>query len=210
MLKTWLALKDKTEMKLPLETTPLIEAVYGGEVEIQDEALSKELSIAIKKAQKNERTDIDQAKLRLIPFPSDDRLLLDRNHAFDEDDPTLADAFKAMTRLTDPTITLICLHLVNGNVHLDEEGLSNPLDTATKPNRDLTKELLRRSINVQHRDIVKYFMNYKPDWKEWKEVAALKYTIPVFFESGVCELKDSKYAIVLDRQTGLAVQKEKK
>ncbi|GER79726.1 conserved hypothetical protein [Candidatus Denitrolinea symbiosum] len=210
MLKTWFALKNKTVLSLPEETTALIETVYGGDMGIQDEALSKELDTAIKKAQKTEREEIDQAKLRLIPSPSDDRLLLDRNHAFDEDDPTLADSFKAMTRLTDPTITLICLHQANGKIYLDEEDLSSPLDNTTKPTKDLTKELLRRSISVQHRDIVRYFVNYEPTWKGWNEVAALKYTIPIVFENGICQLQNSKYAIVLDRQTGITIQKETK
>lgn len=210
MLKTWLALKDKTAMDLPEETAALIEAVYGRDVEIQDEALSKELEAAIKKAQKTEREEVDQAKSRLIPSPSDDRLMLERNHAFDEDDPTLADSFKAMTRLTDPTITLICLHRVDGKTYLDEEDSSSPLDDTIKPTGDLIKELLRRSISVQHRDIVRYFINHEPTWKGWKEVAALKYTIPIVFENGICQLQNSKYAIVLNHQTGITIQKEAK
>jgi CRISPR-associated endonuclease/helicase Cas3 len=210
MLKTWLALKDKTEMTLPGETTALIEAVYGGEIEIKDEALQKEMETAIEKAEGKERKAIFDAVQQLIKAPDEDDLLSQRNSNLDEDDPTIHHAFRAMTRDADPSISLICIHRINGNLHLDTEGNTNPLDISTKPDKDLVKQLLRQNINVQNRTVLDAFAYKDPEltWKHWKEVAALKYVMPVIFENGRCELEGKKYALILDRQTGLTILKE--
>jgi len=209
MLKTWLTLKDSTEMNLPAQTTALIEAVYGEDFEINDEALQKEMEDAIEKAEKKERKAIYEAAKQLITTPSDEDLLLQRNNNLDEDDPTVNAAFRAMTRLTQPSISLICLHRVNGNLYLDPANTTHPLDTTIKPDKDVIKELLKHSVNLQHRTIVDYFSNKKPEI-DWKEVAALKYSKPIIFEDGKCtlEVEGTKYTLVLDRQTGLEIQKE--
>jgi len=205
MLKTWLTLKGKTEISLPQETTALIEAVYGEEVEIRDEALRKEMEAAIEKAKENERTEIFNAISCLIYAPSNEDLITQRNNQLEEDDPTVHHAFRAMTRSADPGVSLICLHRVNGVVCLDPEG-ATPLDLSAKPDKELTKKLLRQNVNVQNRMVVNFFMGKSET--TWKDVAALKYAIPVIFENGRFMLDGKKHALNLDRYTGLTLQKE--
>lgn len=209
MLKTWLALKDKSAMTLPSETTALIESVYGDEIEISDKALQKEIEKAIEKAEQKEKADIFHAVQQLIYAPGDDGLLTQRNSNLDEDDPTIHKAFRAATRNADPSISLICLHRVNGGLYLDPEGGVTQLDTSAKPDKELVKQLLRRSISVQNRTVIDYFTDNKPEFT-WKETAALKYSTPVIFENGrfTFTFKDKKYVLMLDRQTGLTIQKE--
>lgn len=209
MLKTWLALKDKLAMTLPGETTALIESVYGDEIEISDKTLQKEMEEAIEKAERKEKADIFHAVQQLIYAPGDDGLLTQRNSNLDEDDPTIHKAFRAATRNADPSISLICLHRVNGGLYLDPEGGVTQLDTSAKPDKELVKQLLRRSISVQNRTVIDYFADNKPEFT-WKETAALKYSTPVIFENGrfTFAFKDKKYVLMLDRQTGLTIQKE--
>src|SRR5690606_32732903 len=208
MLKTWLALKDKSEMTLPSETTALIESVYNDKIEISDKALQKEMEEAIEKAEGKERVDIFKAVQQLIGSPNDD-LLSQRNSNLDEDDPTIHKAFRVATRSADPSISLICLHRANGALYLDPEGGTTPLDITAKPDKELVKQLLRQSISVQNRKVMDYFSENKPEFT-WKETAALKYATPVVFEDGRFSftLKDKKYVMVLDRNTGLTIQKE--
>lgn len=210
MLKTWLALKDYNEMNLPAQTTNFIEAVYDDDLEISDEALHREIEEAIEKAERNERKAIYEATLQLIETPHFEDLLYQRNNNLNEDDPTVNAAFRAMTRLAEPSVSLICLHRVDGKLFLVPSGETKPLDDAAKPDRELAKELLKCSVNLQHYAVVKYFNENASDvsWKGWKEVAALKYTIPIVFEDGKCKLEGTKYTLVLDRQTGLVIQKE--
>jgi CRISPR-associated endonuclease/helicase Cas3 len=210
MLKTWLTLKDKTEMNLPAQTTSLIEAVYGEDYEISDEALRKEMEDAIEKAEKKERKAIYEAAKQLIERPDYEDLLDQRNNNLDEDDPNVNVAFRAMTRLAEPSVSLICLHSVNGNLYIDPANTRKALDKTVKPDKDLVKELLKHSVNLQHHRVVEYFSKNKPElnWKEWKEVAALKYVTPIVFEDGRCTLEGTKYTLVLDRQRGLEIQKE--
>ncbi|MBI5295635.1 MAG: CRISPR-associated helicase Cas3' [Chloroflexi bacterium] len=205
MLKTWLALKGKTALRLPEETTALIESVYGGEVEIPDEALRKEMEDAIQKAAKNERSEIFKADTCLIYEPNKEDLLSQRNNQLEEDDPTVHRAFRAMTRSADTGVSLICLHRVNGVVCLDPEG-ATPLDLSAKPDKELTKQLLRQNVNVQNRMVVNFFMGKSEP--AWKEVAALKFTIPVIFENGRFVLEGERHTINLDRNIGLTLQKE--
>lgn len=208
MLKTWLTLKDKSELTLPAETAALIESVYGEKIVIKDEALQKKLEEAIEIAAAHERNEIYQARTRLVCQPENDNLLNQRNNQLEEDDPTVHRAFRAMTRSADPGILLICLHRVNGAVCLDPEGII-PIDLSVKPDKDLTIKLLRQSVNAQNRAVMEYFSKdkSKPD-TAWKEVAALKYAIPVVFENGRFLLDGSKYTLVLDRKLGLTLQKE--
>ena len=112
-----------------------------------------------------------------------------------------------MTRDADPSISLICLHRVNGVLYLNPEGDGTPLDISAKPDKELIKLLLRQSISVQNRKVIDYFTENKPEFT-WKETAALKYAIPVIFEEGRFTLKDKKYFMILDRTTGLTIQKE--
>jgi CRISPR-associated endonuclease/helicase Cas3 len=210
MLKTWLTLKDQIEMNLPSQTTFLIEEVYGEDFEINDETLQKEMEEAIEKAELEERKAISKAERQLIAEPTEPALLKQENSNLDEEDPTVNAAFRAMTRDAEPSISLICLHRVDENLYLDPANTEMPLDIKTKPDKDLTKELLKHSVNLQHRTVVDYFKDgsHGTKWKEWKEVAALKYSVPIVFENGRCKLEGMKYALVLDRQTGLEIQKE--
>jgi CRISPR-associated endonuclease/helicase Cas3 len=208
MLKTWLALKDKTAMTLPEETTPLIEAVYGGEAEIQEEALRSALEVAVEKEKQSARSEVFKAKQQLIASPEKEDLLSNNNKNLDEDDPTVHHAFRAATRSADPSVTLICLHRVGDGISLDPEA--SPLDTSRKPEKDVVRQLLRQSISVQNRRAVDFFINHNTEfsWKDWKEVAALKYAFPIVFENGRYPLTGTNYALILDRQTGLTIQKE--
>jgi CRISPR-associated endonuclease/helicase Cas3 len=210
MLKTWLTLKDQTEINLPSQTTFLIEKVYGEDLEINDEILRKELEDAIEKAEQEERKAISKAERQLIAKPTEPALLKQENSNLDEEDPTLNAAFRAMTRDTEPSISLICLHRVGENLYLDPANTKYPLDTAEKPDKDLIKELLKRSVNLQHYIVVDHFRDgsHGTKWKGWNEVAALKYSVPIVFENGRCKLEGTKYTLVLDRQTGLTIQKE--
>jgi CRISPR-associated endonuclease/helicase Cas3 len=206
MLKTWLALKGKSTITLPAETSPLIESVYGEEVGIKDKALQKELEEAIQKAAENERSEIFNAVTRLIYEPDKEDLLSQPNNQLEEDDPTVHHAFRAMTRSADPGVSLICLHRVNGAVCLDLKG-TTPIDLSAKPDKELTKQLLRQNVNVQNRMVVDYFSKNKPE-AAWKEVAALKYSVPVVFENGQFALESKNYTFILDRFLGLTLQKE--
>jgi CRISPR-associated endonuclease/helicase Cas3 len=180
--------------------------VYGDEIEISDEALQKEMEEAIEKAEGKERADIFKAVQQLIYAPGDEGLLTQRNNNLDEDDPTVHKVFRAATRNAEPSISLICLHRINGAVCLDLEG-SMPIDLSVKPDKEFVKQLLRQNINVQNRMVIDYFADNKPEFA-WKETAALKYSIPVIFENGRFALEGKKYVLILDRQTGLTLQKE--
>lgn len=209
MLKTWLELKDKSTIILPQETTALIEAVYG-DVLVKDEILRNEIEDAIEKAKQKECKAVFNAITQLIYEPDEEDLLDRRNNALDEDNPAINVAFRAMTRDAEPGITLICLHRVENSLRLSPDDPHSIVDVTEKPDKELTKKLLRNSLNLQNFAIVKYFGEQEPElkWKGWKEAAALKHCVPIVFDNGRCHLPNSKHVLILDRHLGLFIHKE--
>ncbi len=210
MLKTWLVLKDMTEITLPAQTTDLIEAVYGDDIEISDENLRKDMEEAIEKARKKERDALSVSIKQLIPEVTEKHLLSQPNNNFEEEDSNVHVAFKAMTRLSEPSVSLICLHRINGNLYLDYIATQDQIDENTKPDKDLIKKILRQSISIQKRQVVDFFNKNSSSlsWSHWKEVAALKHVFPVVFEEGTCRLDEIKYILRLDTKTGLETKQE--
>jgi hypothetical protein len=178
-------------------------------VEFQDETLRSLLEAAVEKEEQSTRSDIHKAKQQLIASPEEEDLLSKNNKNLDEDDPSIHHAFRAATRNAEPSVTLICLHRVAEGISLGPEDASL-LEPSHKPEKDVVRQLLRQSVNVQKRVVVDYFVNHNPEpsWKDWKEVAALKYVFPIVFENGRYPLAGTKYALILDRHTGLTIQKE--
>lgn len=205
LLHTWLSLAGRSKIDLPADTTLLIEAVYSGQLVIPDERLRQALDWAERDAQKKEREVIFRAREKLIARPEDEDLLFNRNFSLEEEDPKVHEAFRALTRLVEPGVSLICLHRVAGQIHPDPEGVGTPLDLNRKPDLAMTRDLLRCAVSVQRKAIVDHFIA-KGIHPPWEEVAALRYQFPVIFENGRCSLEGTSITLVLSRETGLEIQ----
>lgn len=209
LMRTWLTINPRTEISIPDETSALIEAVYSSDdpqVPISHRFVN-ELRAADEEKRRSSAKEIFQAAQRIIASPEDEDLLDNRNENLEEDDPKVHQAFQALTRLIEPSVSLICLHQTpNGPAF--EPGAA-PVNLAWKPDFETIKQLLRCALTVQRREVVRHFLS-SGDYP-WKDTAALSHHfLVVFDENGLCHLPDAPFTLKLDRETGLEILLEGK
>ncbi len=212
LLRTWLVLRGREGLSLPDETSRLIEAVYGRA--LNDSELNpifqKALHEAEEKARLEQEKETAQAKKRIVALPDYEDLLTDRNEGLEEDDPKVNEAFRALTRLAEPSVSLICLHETAQGPVLDIDGTSAPVDIKKRPNLQLAKKLLMCALSVQRRDVVEFFVRNIKTSSAWRESAAVRYHYPVKFDrNGEYHPEGAGFTMKLTRELGLEVlQKE--
>lgn len=209
LLRTYLALKDRDRVTLPEETTALIEAVYGAELQLDEAAQMYQdaLRAARDKMEKQVRETEARAKRLLIYEPHDSRLLFQRNWQLEEENPEVNRALQARTRDIDLSVSLICLQQgAEGLAVQTAEGLVGiELDEALSSAQ--IRQLLQNAITVQHPGIVRHFLREEQEIPaSWRKNAALRYCRPAIFEKGYCRLPG--YTLRLTRAYGLEIMKE--
>ncbi len=213
LLRTWQVLHGHEQIHLPDETSALIEAVYGDGLPMDQ--LSPVFLVALRKAEEKARLDRDkeilQARQRLVAAPEDEQLLTSGIDGLEEDNPAVHQAFRAMTRLIEPGVSLICLHQTGAGLALEPDGSGAPLDLHTRPNLTMARDLLKRVVSVQNRAVVDYFIQRGSASPEWKTSSALRYHYPAIFDAnGECLLEGAGLILKLTRELGLVVLKEAK
>ena len=220
LLRSWLVLKGQKQasIAIPVICRSLIEKVYGDQrEELYSAALKEALADSWKGMAKEQQRAEDVAAERIINRPNYKRLLTEPNMSLgEEDDPELAPAFRALTRLGDPGVQVICLHLVNGMLHLEPDGSDVEIVVNAKPDKSAVLMLLRHSVAVRHPDPSVESALLEPEagslaaelLAQWKQVSALRFCRPVVFIGGAYRLPKTFYIIKLSRVLGLVVQKE--
>lgn len=206
LLRSLFVLHDiKDQLTLPDQTIALIEAVYG------DEATPKNLSAhwvdAFEKArlkmQNNQTKAEAEAHKRLVAKPDYEDLLLLRNDLLAEEDAELHQSLQALTRLIQPTVSLVCLHQQPDGLSLDPEG-SVEIDLKTKPTHDQTKDLAQRVVNVSHPAVRNYFLR-QVEPRGWRDHTLLHTHRAAIFTKGECYLEGTDYLLRLSRRMGLEI-----
>jgi CRISPR-associated endonuclease/helicase Cas3 len=178
LLHTWLALQECKRVEIPDDIEGLIERVYG-EPGVPIPVALTEAAKALRQEWMNESGPAAlQAKLTVIPPPDDDDpfqqtlSLLD-----DEDAPNAALPLRALTRLGEPTVTLVCACRVGERLVLDPEtDARDPQRLPSHPSarREAEKALLLRSVRLQSKEWVPHFAAQPPP-KAWEESSALRH-----------------------------------
>ncbi|MCB0188693.1 MAG: CRISPR-associated helicase Cas3', partial [Caldilineaceae bacterium] len=124
LLRTYLTLRDATELLLPVQTASLIEAVYDETSTLPplSPALTELLTKAAETMMRNQDKARAEAKNRLIPKPNDEDLLSKRSPGLEEDSPELHSTFQALTRLGKRTIAVVCLHQTAQGLNTEPDG----------------------------------------------------------------------------------------
>ncbi len=208
LLRSWLELQSIEQIKIPGEIERLIEAVY--DLEKPNENLSGELKdvwqTSLAKCLKSISDDNDQAENRYIKPPSYSRHISGIfTNNLEEDNPDIHQSLQAVTRLTQPTATVICLWEKDGKAYLDE-SLTEEIDLNKKPYLEQTKELLRRSLSISNKSVVfKFFAEEVP--KGWQESALLRnHRVILFDENRKCE--KFGHTFTLHEKLGLEITKK--
>ncbi len=144
LLRTWLAIRDRSRLRTPDETEALIEGIYGADAVKPDigQELSAFWDATQRELNKNlleERQAAQEAYIR--PPSHDDALTLAVN---------VADANQAMarTRLLRPSATFIVLFPnANGGLSFDPDG-DIAVQESEKPKIDQLRRLLENSVQL--------------------------------------------------------------
>lgn len=211
LLRTWQSLQQRSQLVFPDDTSDLIEEVYG-------ERRSSGIEIpgfdgAVRKAEAKAQRDQAEARLKaeqkMVALPSDESLIYAPNENLQEEDSRIHEAFRALTRLAEPGISLVCLQRVSSGLALEpaEPGNENILDP--EPSLSLTRELLRHSISIQDRQVIKYFI--EKGNKPWSKSAYLQHHYwAEFDETGFTHPEAAPFRFRLTRELGLEILKETK
>lgn len=160
LLRTWWALRERREIAVPEGVEELIEVVYG------DKSPPADLSPGELKAWQDTWKDLDchQQKERyraqncyiFSPCHPDD-LWEGQKPELEEDDPAVHRSLQALTRWGDPSVSLVFLYEKGDEVFL-EPGVEQPVALETKPEGDLVRALLQRSVSITHRLLVPWLL----------------------------------------------------
>lgn len=219
LLRSWLALKKKRrqpEIAIPQEIPDLIEEVYEEqEITTTDPRLRKALENARSEMTKDAIRAADIADERLVLEPNSKKLLRQPNMTLGEDDdPEISPAFRALTRLGDPGVQVICLHRVDDELHLEPDGSDEAITLNALMDKQTALRLARHSISVRHPDPAVGLALLKLDTdpvlgailKRWKRIAALRFCRAVVFEDGTYQLPSTSHILDLDHILGLRIQ----
>ena len=98
----------------------------------------------------------------------------------EEDDPSIHQAHQALTRLTGLSVNVLCLFGNDAQLYLDLKR-SELLDNKVRPDKDLAKELLMRSVSVSRKGIVEKIIEVgqkvPPAWREEAFITPPLYSI---------------------------------
>jgi CRISPR-associated endonuclease/helicase Cas3 len=208
LLRTWLELQKIEQIKIPDEIERLIEAVYDLETPKENlpEYLNELWQKSLDNCKKSICDDNDQAENRYIKRPSyGQHISRIFTNNLEEDNPDIHQSLQAVTRLTEPTATVICLWEKDGKTYL-EESFTEEINLNKKPYLEQTKEFLRCSLIISNKSVVfKFFAEEVP--KGWQESALLRnHRVLKFDENRKCEKFGRIFC--LDKKLGLKIIKK--
>lgn len=205
LLHSLLALQGRDRLIMPLETSDLIEAVYGdsGPKNLAPSWEAK-LASAKQKMAHSDDSDVFEARKRLIATPADERLLANPVMNLEEDAPAVHKAFQALTRLNEPSVPLVCLHTIDGNLNTEPDGTGQTVRLDSKPDNQLTGHLAQHTVTLTHRGVFNYYSAQEAP-TGWREHPLLRDHRVAVFNQGVCELPNTPYTLRLSQGLGLEI-----
>jgi len=206
--QTRLTLAGRSEISLPADYRPLIEAVYGAEEPAPDSSLWQ----AWDKLQKQQANAIGEANQRLLPAPDPEDAFCGPAAArvqFVEDENSAA-WIVAQTRLGEESLTVIPIERIENKVRLVPHGQAVSLDAAAP--RAVQLQMLRRSLRISNREAVQALKAERDRLPRlFTESALLKGCLPLELKDGraVLPLTKGTLCLTLDPKLGLVIAKDK-
>ena len=204
LLRSWLALRNRTTVRVPSDVESIIGDVYDDDR--QPHGLSEQLREVWSETQKElEKTiegDSEEARVRWIKPPSyGGQLWRLTEDPREEDAPDFHQAHRALTRLTPPSVSVVLLFGTYENAWMDAAH-GESLDMDNIPSMDAMKKLLRRSASISDRRVVFRLLEQLPP-KGWRPTALLRNHRAIFLDEDGCSESMDGYGIRLDPETGL-------
>lgn len=192
LLRSWLGLKDRTEIRVPDDVEELVEAVYGDrQCPLGARpALRVAWEASLRQLQEEMGRETQEALDRWLKRPTYGgalwRLTGDPR---EEDAPDFHQAHQALTRLAEPTVSLVLLHGTVGAPCLNSAS-HEEVDMDVEPTVEQAARLLACSVSVSDKRIV-FDLMAMPVPPGWRRSALLRH----------------HRAVILDRDGGVVIGK---
>ena len=195
LLRSWQALQARETVCVPEHVESLIESVYDptNPCETANAAVRHALLETLDSLLKGNRLAEEEGRLRLIkPTGYSGELWRHTQNCLEEDSPTLHRAHQAMTRLSGPSVSLICL--------CDDAGRT----AAARPSLDgpTVRLLLENTVSVGHRRLVRELLEL-PAPSLFRKNALLRHSRLLEFENGRAEV--GAFQLRMDPELGLCI-----
>jgi CRISPR-associated endonuclease/helicase Cas3 len=193
LLRSWLALSDRVELRLPDQIEELVQAVYRDDV--PGERLSPALQALWTKTQRDladrREKETGKAAVPAIVSPRFESELLERfNAEREEEDPSVHSSVQAQTRLSGPSVSVVCL-------------TAWPAEPSAEPSMAETRELLTRSLTVTRPGLANYLIQHGEQPKGWSRSPLLRHHRAVRFVAGSADV--GPWRLTLDPDLGLVI-----
>jgi CRISPR-associated endonuclease/helicase Cas3 len=214
LLRSLAVLQEKPEIRVPAEVSALIAFVYEQD-SISDlpKKWQERAAESLKEfhAQRSEQSRKAEGVLLNPPRHVRDYWRDPRIHREEDEDPETAEDFQAVTRLGSPSITVICVHEVDGEWYFDEEGREE-LSRFEVPGRTMIPNLLGQSFSYsargskdRDRDFQKLIHSFACP-PEWKRNGHLRFCAVVPFRNRQAALEN--HLLRWDRELGIVREKK--
>jgi CRISPR-associated endonuclease/helicase Cas3 len=209
LLRSYLALQGRAQWELPIETRDLIEAVYG-----PDEPAAGDFAYLLPEARHKMRSrntkEGDIARQKLVLQPGSERLLKQSNAGLQEGAPEIHQAFQALTRLGQPSVSVVCLHQIDGRLNTEPDGSGAWIKLSYRPDAVTTQALVDATVTISHRELRSYLINThdKTSPSGWRRHSLLKNYYVLEFHQNRCSIEEIGYTSTLNPAMGLDITKE--
>jgi CRISPR-associated endonuclease/helicase Cas3 len=196
LLRSWLEMKDREQLKVPDNIESLIEAVYDWKRVCPHAAFETMWQETKDKLEKKLGDKEARAKAVRILAPDAEQLLEDFNRQLEEDRPDVHKSLQALTRDDElPSVTVICL--------MPEEAQQNR--HARKPDLEAIRFLLERSVSINRRGAVDALLNSAVP-TAWQESPLLRHhRMAELDASGQQRIGD--YQFIVHPECGIVINK---
>ena len=205
LLRSWLTLRGCDQIRIPEGVEELVESVYD------DRECPADLNADVgdrwvttrKELLEQLESDRREAEDRWLKRPDyDGDLYRIAANPLAEDAPDFHRAHQALTRLTEPTVEVVCLHGSTERPSLDPAG-REPLDLKTVPTVPLAKRLLMRSLSIGSKRVVFALLGQAVPTGWQKSPLLRRHRLLAFGQGGLAQV--GKYWLRLDDEVGLVV-----
>jgi CRISPR-associated endonuclease/helicase Cas3 len=210
LLRSYLAMRGRAEVRLPEDIEGLVEAVYGDSaMPAPDLAWEKALGESREELEQGLQKDRQTAARFLIKPPDyADDILEDFCQELEEDNPRVHPTLQALTRLGELTVNVVCLFRSAAGLCLHPDG-TGPVDLSEElvlPKAlPQVKRLLRASVSLSHIAVVRHFLAQTVP-SEWQRNALLRHHRAAEFSAdGVLHV--GKYTLRLNPELGVIIEK---
>jgi CRISPR-associated endonuclease/helicase Cas3 len=203
MRRTLLAFSTRTQLALPDDIEPLVEEVYS--LPDPPEHAAK-LAPSRKRYEEEMREEEVAARTRALPWPTipDDPFGQFGIPLRDDDDPTLADELRAVTRLADPSVEVVCLHRRGGSTYLDAT-CTHEINLAAELDRPGLRAFLENGMRISTRGLVQAIYREEPP-APWKKSGLMRHRRVLLLEERVASI--AGFRLELDKELGLVINRE--